>query len=198
MPEAGEKLVRCMYINNRFLISLILLLAVWAVSACAKTENNSSMGDSKMVAVPTTESWLILPDVPETATQVDKGAEIYRLVCQDCHGDRGQGLTKEWRATWDPPDQNCWQSKCHASNHLPEGFILPRYVPPLLGPGSLANFETGLDLYHYIRIKMPWHQPGSLQDWEYMQLVAYLARERQLSFELPLEEAGAEKLVLNP
>ena len=65
--------------------------------------------------------WILI-DLPAGASQLEYGAEVYRLVCQDCHGNRGQGLTDEWRATWAPADQNCWQSKCHAANHPPEGF----------------------------------------------------------------------------
>lgn len=120
------------------------------------------------------ESWLILSNLPENATQLEKGAEIWRLVCQDCHGDKGQGLTQDWIAQWDPSDQNCWQAKCHATNHPPEGFILPRYVPPLVGETALARFATASDLHAYMRDKMPWHTPGSLQDGEYWELTAHV------------------------
>jgi cytochrome c len=140
-----------------------------------------------------------MPEMPETATQADYGAEIYRLVCRDCHGDHGQGLTDEWRAKWAPEDQNCWQSGCHAGNHPPEGFLLPRYVPPLLGSGSLSNYKTAFDVYNYMRVRIPWHTPGSLQDWEYIQLTAFLARERDLPLEdRPLDEESAAKLLLHP
>jgi len=119
------------------------------------------------------DSWLLL-DLPEDATQLEKGAEIWRLVCQDCHGDKGQGLTKEWIAQWDPSDQNCWQAKCHANNHPPEGFVLPHYVPPLVGSTGLGQFQTASDLQAYMRDKMPWHKPGSLQEDEYWDLAAFV------------------------
>jgi mono/diheme cytochrome c family protein len=119
------------------------------------------------------DSWLIL-DLPADATQLEVGAEIFRLVCQDCHGNRGQGLTPDWIAQWDPADQNCWQSKCHASNHPPEGFVLPSYVPPLAGPAALARFATATDLQAYMSEKMPWHRPGSLQQEEYWALTAFV------------------------
>ena len=152
-----------------------------------------------MMASPTPDSWVLLPDLPSTATQADVGAEIYRLVCQDCHGNRGQGLTGEWRAQWAPEDQNCWQSKCHSLDHPPDGFTLPRYVPPLVGPGTLSQFKTALDLYHYIRITMPWQNPGSLQEAEYWQLTAFLARERHFTLgNLPLDENRAKELFLSP
>ena len=122
----------------------------------------------------TEDSWLVLTNLPENATQIDRGAEIWRLVCQDCHGDMGQGLTQDWIAKWDPKDQNCWQTKCHASNHPPEGFVLPQYVPPLVGSTALGRFETASDLQTYMRDKMPWHKPGSLQDDEYWDLTAFV------------------------
>lgn len=136
---------------------------------------------------PTPEaSWLILPEMPETATQADFGAEIYRLVCRDCHGDKGQGLTDEWRATWAPKDQNCWQSKCHAANHPINGFDLPRYVPAIIGPTALARFDTPVEIHEYILVNMPWHNPGSLTNEEYWQLTAFLVRENGgAPFEVP-------------
>jgi cytochrome c5 len=151
------------------------------------------------MALPTPHSWVLLPDLPSTATQADVGAEIYRLVCQDCHGNRGQGLTAEWLAQWAPEDQNCWQSKCHAPNHPPDGFTLPSYVPPLIGPGTLSQFKTAFDLYNYIRITMPWYSPGSLQETEYWQLTAFLAREHHVALgNLPLDENRAKNLLLSP
>lgn len=52
---------------------------------------------------PTAEvSWLRLPDLPASATQADVGAEVYRLVCRACHGNKGQGLTEDWIAYWRP------------------------------------------------------------------------------------------------
>lgn len=141
--------------------------------------------------------WLILPEFPEDATQADVGAEVYRLVCQDCHGDQRQGLTTEWIATWPEGRQNCWTSKCHAGNHPPDGFELPHSIPPLGGAGALSRFDTALDLYQFIRANMPWHNPGSLTDEQYWQLAAFLIREQNIaSLELPLNEERARNLRL--
>ena len=169
---------------NLFGSFVVVIVAV----ACTST-STAATEDPQPTMVPASESWLILPEMPSTATQADIGAEVYRLVCQDCHGDRGQGLTDEWRATWAPEDQNCWQSKCHASNHPPEGFVLPRTVPAIMGPKSLARFETTLDLFDYIKSKMPWHDPGNLVDAEYWQIMTFLARERGLDLgDIPFSE----------
>ena len=168
---------------------LLLLVVSMGLISCASADRSTlqpsptPIATATPVATPvataTRQSWLILPELPATASDADVGAEIYRLVCHSCHGNKGQGLTDEWRAEWNPKDQNCWQSKCHAGNHPPDGFILPREVPPIMGPGSLPHLDTTLALYNYIRVTMPWHSPGSLQDEEYRQLTAFLARERR-------------------
>jgi cytochrome c5 len=119
---------------------------------------------------------IILPQMPADATQADYGAEVYRLVCSACHGDRGQGLTADWIATWDPADQNCWKSKCHASNHPPDGFNLPHYVPPVAGAQFFARYKTALDVYNYISQAMPWQDPGYLTSDQFWQATAFLLR----------------------
>lgn len=120
---------------------------------------------------PTENSWIIV-DLPADATQVEYGAEVYRLVCKACHGDRGQGLTDDWRAKWPPGDQNCWQSKCHALNHPPDGFYMPQ-VPAVIGQ-PIRNFGTALDLYNYTHRFMPWHDPASMTEKESWSVTAYL------------------------
>jgi quinol-cytochrome oxidoreductase complex cytochrome b subunit len=112
--------------------------------------------DSERLARPTLSS-------PDDPTQDDLGSLVYWSVCMACHGDRGQGLTEEWRTTFGE-DMNCWQSKCHAANYPPGGFEIPRdrLAPPLVGPGALARFQTAQELYEYILETMPWWKPGSL------------------------------------
>ncbi len=136
--------------------------------------------DQTPTAIPTSDpmhkTQIDVPVLPAGATQADYGAEIYRLVCQDCHGNHAQGLTADWIATWDPKDQNCWQSKCHASNHPPDGFDLPHYVPSLVGAQFLSRFKTALDLYNYISQAMPWQDPGYLAMDQYWQATAFLLR----------------------
>lgn len=151
-------------------------------------------------ATPTRESWIILPEMPETATQADYGAEIYRLVCRDCHGDVGQGLTEQWRMKgFAPDDQNCWQAKCHASTHPIDGFKMPQYVPPLAGAEALSRFNTSLDMFNYMRVAMPYHNPGSLLEREYWQLTAFIVQMNGLALPVPpLDETTAAQLRLHP
>jgi hypothetical protein len=114
------------------------------------------------------------PPMSDPPTQVELGHYAYYLSCMVCHGDRGQGLTEEWRGALDPADQNCWQSKCHAANHPPEGFELPRNAPPIIGPDRLGHYQTAAGLYEYLKTRMPWQAPGILSDEEYWQLTAFL------------------------
>ena len=145
-------------------ILLGLMSVVMGFSACAEVSLEPT-GNEMPVTAQSSEGWLVLPELPSIATQADVGAEIYRLVCQDCHGNQGQGLTDEWRAEWSPEDQNCWQSKCHASNHPPEGFVLPRQVRALVGAGTLVAHETVLDLHSYTRNRMPGTIPEVFKRW---------------------------------
>jgi cytochrome c5 len=185
-----------MTVDGRFALLCIaiftLLLASLSLSQSAQAQDDAP--------TPTPESWLILPDMPETATQADYGAEIYRLVCRDCHGDEGQGLTEQWiQKGFTAEDQNCWQAKCHAGSHPVDGFVLPKYVPPLAGEETLTRFNTSLDLYNFMRTAMPYHNPGSLLDREYWQLTAFVMEMNGLA-PLPtsLAEEQAAQLVLHP
>lgn len=115
------------------------------------------------------------PPISDPPTLVQLGHTEYYLYCMVCHGDEGQGLTEEWRNAGDPADANCWQSRCHASNHPPEGFVLPRYAPPLIGEYALARFATIGELYGYIEASMPWHMPGMLDGEQYRRIAVFLA-----------------------
>lgn len=144
--------------------------------------------------IPTQHSWIII-DLPPDATQMEYGAEVYRLVCKACHGDRGQGLTNDWRAQWNPKDQNCWQSKCHALNHPPDGFYIPM-VPAVVGTRTLQRFKTALDMYNYIQTTMPWHDPGSLIEKDAWSATAYILKINGIVPESDLNHETAAKLDL--
>lgn len=157
----------------------VILLGAWSwmspgtiVSLQQATATQPSSGIS-MPPLSNEGSWVIV-DLPPDATQLEYGTEVYRLVCKACHGDKGQGLTEDWRAQWAPEDQNCWQSKCHAANHPPDGFYMP-IAPAVVGP-PLQMFETAQDLYNYIHANMPWHDRGSLTEKESWSVTAYVLK----------------------
>ena len=116
------------------------------------------------------------PPTVASPTQADEGAYLYWLNCQPCHGDRGQGLTDEWRDQYPPEDRNCWDSGCHGERPYENGFQLPQAVPPLTGEGSLNAYENFGQVYAFMRAAMPFQTPGSLPDDEYVAITAFLAR----------------------
>ena len=126
------------------------------------------------------------PGMSDPPTQIELGHSEYWMSCMVCHGDRGQGLTEEWRSVLDPEDMNCWQSKCHAANHPPEGFQLPRTSPMVMGPGALLAYETAEDLFEYLRADMPWPFPGLFQDDQYWGLTAFLLDANGIDLGKPL------------
>lgn len=175
IPSQRQRMIRWL-VTLVIVLSGILLVSLGGLAA----KNGRPLPEITAPVMPPAEtvmigdSWLRLNNLPENASQVDAGAEIYRLVCSTCHGDRGQGLTPDWLATWNPKDRNCWQSKCHASNHPPDGFVLPSTVPAITGPDFTGHFQNALELQAFIQARMPYHAPGSLQPDEYWQVTAYV------------------------
>ena len=167
------------------LLAALILLPLTPTRAGGEEPGPPNQPTPSALPEPQPTSW-ISPDIykpvlPANPSLADLGAVKYWAVCMACHGDRGQGLTDDWRRTGFGEDQNCWQSKCHAANHPPEGFLLVRYVPPAIGPTTLKRFTTAQDLHDYLLARMPWWKPGSLTSDEAWQLTAFLlARGRLL------------------
>lgn len=126
----------------------------------------------------------------ETPNQLEAGSLKYWGVCMACHGDRGQGLTEEWRDAFGAEDRNCWQSGCHGPDHPPQGFLIPKdkVIPSVAGPGSLARFQNAQELHDYILASMPWWDPGQLTDEEAWGASAYI---------LDMHEVLPDEFVLN-
>ena len=116
------------------------------------------------------------PPMPAKPSQADLGAEVYYQVCMACHGDRGQGLTVEWREAWGE-DSNCWQSECHGNDHPPDGFNIQKTCcKAVIGPTTLTRFQNGQELFDYVSKAMPWWKPGYLKTEEYWQVTNFLMR----------------------
>lgn len=91
-----------------------------------------------------------------------------------CHGDRGQGLTDEFRSLY-VEDQNCWARGCHAGRPGDQGFPIPRSVPAVISSsGDLPPFATAEQLFGYLRATHPPQYPGHLPDDEYWAISAYV------------------------
>ncbi len=148
---------------------------------------------SQAASTPTLDR-LAQPTLPAVPSQADQGSQVYWLSCLPCHGDRGQGLTEEFRQTYPVEDQNCWVSGCHGNRPYDSGFTLPTAIPAVVGSNVLQNFETAASLRSYIFAAMPYWKPASLTEEETWQVTAFILRENKLwpaSEELTASNAGS-------
>jgi len=136
-------------------------------------------GTALLQTTPTPDR-LAEPTLPASPSQADRGAQVYWLSCLPCHGDIGQGLTDEFRLTYPPEEQNCWASGCHGNQPYDNGFTIPKYIPPIMGPATLQKFSNAAALRSYIFATMPYWKPGSLAEEETWQITAFLLRENNL------------------
>ena len=192
------KLPRFLPIASIFVLLPLTWYASQAPGSIRKVSLQTNNDPTPMAPVmpPTPESWITV-DLPEDATQLQYGAEVYRLVCSACHAYDGTGLTDEWRSTWGEDDQNCWQSKCHAANHPPDGFYLPD-SPAIVGPIIPAFFETAYDLFEYNYHQMPWHNPDSMTEEEAWAVTAYVLALNEIDPGPFLDTESASNIRLRP
>lgn len=158
--------------------SILTSLAAGAAPDSQATATFPSITPTPAPPTPVSNSSrLTKPIISKNPTQVEKGALYYWGICMACHGDRGQGLTDEWREVYGE-DSNCWQSRCHGTHHPPQGFEIPRtlVLPAIAGPNTLNRYTTAQDLFNYIVIKMPWWKPNSLKPADAWNLTAYILK----------------------
>ena len=131
---------------------------------------------------------------PDNADQLKKGSIVYWGVCMACHGDRGQGLTEEWKDAFGPEDRNCWNVGCHGYDHPPQGFFIPKdkVIPGVAGMGRLTRFQNAQELHDFILANMPWWSPGKLTDEESWQVTSYiLTLQKVMPAKFDLSETNA-------
>lgn len=160
---------------------IVLALGVLLVAASKAAASPSLQETSTPVPPPTPTFDVTRLERPETSnppTQLDQGALYYWGVCMACHGDRGQGLTDEWRDSYGEEDRNCWQSKCHGPDHPEWGFLIPKdnLAPAIAGPGKLASYTNAFELHAYLLETMPWWKPGSMTTEEAWAVTNYVLK----------------------
>jgi mono/diheme cytochrome c family protein len=149
-------------------------------------------------ATPTPDR-LAQPTLPSSPSQADLGSQVYWLSCLPCHGDRGQGLTDEFRQAYPKEDQNCWDSGCHGERPYDHGFTLPKQIPALVGPQALQKFPDAAALHAYIAAAMPFWKPGSLGEQDYWSVTAFLLRQNGLwDASSELGPSGAAQVPVGP
>ena len=130
-------------------------------------------------ATPTPDR-LAEPTLPAIPSQADHGAQVYWLSCLPCHGDKGQGLTDEFRTTYPPEEQYCWNRGCHGEVPYEQGFTIPKKISAVIGQRALAKFSDAAQLNAYIRAAMPFWKPGSLTEEDAWRVTAFILRENNL------------------
>lgn len=185
-------------------VCAIMLLAGSLLAVCRDDRSTSVAMAARPTATPLPRNgssmmptWMTPP--PLSTFPIGRGETLYYYRCMACHGDRGQGLTVEWRAQWPEEHQDCSIPQCHGKRHPPEGFEFPRnFAPAIMGPGALARFETAQDLYAFISTRMPYQAPGILSQEDYWALTAFiLYRQGVLTDNIPLGPATAGQVRLH-
>ena len=157
-----------------FALGGLFLLACFAALPASASPHIDSTPPPPITPTPTFDiRRLDKPLVDEPLSQLEDGALLYWGVCMACHGDRGQGLTDEWRDSFGE-DKGCWVSKCHAANHPPQGFEFPHIVPPVAGAGTLGRFVNARQLYEFNLERMPFWDPGQLTEEKAWAVTAYI------------------------
>jgi quinol-cytochrome oxidoreductase complex cytochrome b subunit len=170
---------------SRILLTVFVIVSAMAASLLASTDAQASPHQqSTTTATPLSQPTptfdvkrldkpVVVSEVPN---QLEAGSLKYWGVCMACHGDRGQGLTEEWKDAFGEEDRNCWQSGCHGYDHPPQGFLIPKdkIIPAVAGQGSLARFQNAQELHDFILASMPWWDPGQLTDTEAWEVTAYI------------------------
>jgi len=186
-----------MPLQKRFFFQL-LLVSIGIALLFAGLFFDAGAAGAQVLSTPTLDR-LAEPTLPSDPSQADKGAQVYWLSCLPCHGDRGQGLTEEFKQTYPEEDRNCWASGCHGKRPYDKGFTLPTIVPAVIGLQSLQRFPNAFVLHAYILAAMPFWKPGSLTDEESWQVTAFVLRENGLwSAQEELTASNADQVPVGP
>jgi mono/diheme cytochrome c family protein len=160
-------------------------------------QGGTALNTGQIPPTPTLDR-LAKPTLPSQPSQADQGAQTYWLYCLPCHGDKGQGLTDEFRTTYPPEEQYCWERGCHGEQPYQYGFKIPKTIPAVIGDQALSKFTDGVQLNSYIRAAMPFWKPGSLTEEQTWQVTAFLLRENGIwngVGDLNETKAGAVKIL---
>jgi hypothetical protein len=181
-----------------FPLGVALLIAASLIQE--GTALSTELQSTPSVTVPTLSPFerLAEPTLPAAPSQADYGAQTYWLLCLPCHGDRGQGLTDEFRETYPPDEQYCWESGCHGERPYDFGFKLPMTIPAVIGPNvSLAKFADAARYNAYIMAAMPYWKPGSLTEEEGWLVTAFILRENGIPLDGNLDASNAEEILFS-
>ncbi len=157
----------------KFIIPILLIILGAGLLFVLPVE--ASPVDFGLLSTPSPYNRSSPPPTIYPPSQAGNGAQAYWGLCQDCHGDQGQGLTADWRAALAPEYQDCWAAGCHGQDAPENSFTIPETgAPALAGPGALPGFSTAFELGTYIQESMPLVPNGSISADQAWELAAYL------------------------
>lgn len=165
---------------NLFPKPILILIGIALLIATLFLQTGHAQSVALQITTTPTPDRLTQPTLPAAPSQADYGAQEFWSRCLPCHGDRGQGLTDEFRETYPPEDRNCWLSGCHGARPYPDGWTIPAFVPPVIGPQALQRFQNAQALHDYICAAMPFQWPGTLEEDTCWKLTAFLLRQNGL------------------
>ena len=187
MPQTAKILIRL----TLFPLGMALLTAAFLFQGGTALSNSPQ-------SMPTPDR-LAQPTLPSSPSLADYGAQEFWFQCLPCHGDRGQGLTDEFRETYPPEDRNCWASKCHGDRPYENGWTIPPTVPAVIGANTITKFPNAKTLHDFICAAMPYQWPGTLDDETCWKLTAFLLRENRIAYtEGQLNASDASQVLLLP
>jgi hypothetical protein len=128
---------------------------------------------------------LVETPLPPNPSELELGENLYWHWCMTCHGDKGQGLTDEFRSVWEPDHQNCWARGCHTGRRDDLGFPIPTIVPAIVESGHLSQFESSQVLADYLKATHPPQSPGILNDEEYHAIAFFVFSMNKRSINTP-------------
>ena len=116
------------------------------------------------------------PQSEAVAAQLERGKQLFADKCSECHGDTGQG-------TDDGPT-------------LVGATALPKQ--PRAGAKRTAVFRTAADVFVFASRNMPADDRASLTADEYLAICAFALTANGVTLERPLDQTGAQAIVLHP
>lgn len=108
--------------------------------------------------------------------QVTDGVALYGENCAQCHGDAGQGTTDG------PP--------VVGDDALP-------LDPPAERMFRTEQFETAADIFAFAAVYMPADAPGTLNDQEMLDVLAFALFANGVTLEEPLSTDNAGDIIVN-
>ncbi len=129
----------------------VTLTFVLAAAACGASQSSDSTAPAP-AEQPAASPAPAEPPAPANpaADAAARGATLYGERCASCHGDAGQG------------------AKAPA---LVGKDALP--LDPRAGSKRGVQFKTALDVFQYVKAKMPGDDPGSLSDEDARAIIAF-------------------------